>query len=118
MNDAGRTVLLVILALILLPLLWGTVMMGAMGPGMMGGWGGWGSWDGWSPWRALLTMLSTVLVLGGLGAIVWWVFAKAGGLDAQSGGAGDDARAALDARYARGELTREQYHQIRRDLES
>ncbi len=33
MNDAGRSVLLAILALVFLPLLWGTVMMGTMGPG-------------------------------------------------------------------------------------
>lgn len=118
MNDAGRSVLVVILVLVALPLLWGTVMMGAMGPGMMGGgWGGWGGSDGWSPWRGLLGMLSTVLVVGGIAVVGWWAFGRVGGQEA-SGGAGSGARRVLDERYARGELTREQYQQMRSDLES
>ena len=119
MNDGNRSVLLVILLVILLPVLWGTVMMGAMGPGMMGGWDGWG---GWSPWQGFLAMLSTLLVVGGIAAIVWWAFGRAAGAGPSGLGppprAGDDARAILDGRYARGELTREQYQQMRRDLES
>jgi len=118
-NDFNRSWLLVVLLVFLLPLLWGTVMMGTMGGGMMHGWG---DGDGWSPWQGLLAMLSTLLVVGGIGAIVWWAF----GRPAESGpprselgpGAEDGARAILDARYARGELTREQYQQMRRDLES
>lgn len=115
MNDVGRSVLLVILALVLVPLLWGTVMMSAMGPGMMGG--GWGGWDGWSPWRGLLTIFSTLLVIGGIAVIGWWAFGRTGGQEA-SGRAGNGARRVLDERYARGELTREQYQQMRNDLES
>ena len=114
MNDFNRPVLLVVLLVILLPLLWGTVMMGAMGGGMMGGWDG---WDGWSPWQGFLAMLSTLLVIGGIAAVVWWAFARSGGTG-QSPRAEGDARAILDGRYARGELTREQYQQMRRDLES
>lgn len=114
MNDINRPVLLAILLVILLPLLWGTVMMGSMGSGMMGGWG---DGDGWSPWRGFLAMLSTVLVVGGIVTIVWWAFGRAGGAGPPPR-AEDDARAILDRRYARGEITREQYQQMRGDLES
>lgn len=119
MNDFNRSLLLVVLLVILLPLLWGTVMMGALGGGMMHGWG---DGDGWSPWQGFLAMLATLLVVGGVGAIVWWAFGRPGGTGAPGAGQlprGDDnARAILDARYARGELTREQYQQMRHDLES
>jgi len=119
-NDLNRSVLLVVLLVILLPLLWGTVMMGAMGGGMMHG--GWDGWDGWSPWQGFLAMLSTLLVFGGIAALVWWAFGRADVAGPSGHGPAphgeDDARAILDARYARGELTREQYQQMRRDLES
>lgn len=115
MNDPGRTILMRVLVLIALPLLWGGLMMGGgMGPGMMGGWGG---WDGaWNPWRAVLGMVSTVLVIGGVGAVVWWAFGRSTPASPPSGQPG--AREILDARYARGEITREQYQAMRRDLEA
>jgi putative membrane protein len=113
-NDINRSVLLVILLVILLPLLWGTIMMASMGSGMMGGWG---DGDGWSPWRGFLAMISTLLVVGGIAAVVWWAFGRADSAG-PSRRAEDDVRAILDGRYARGELTREQYQQMRGDLES
>lgn len=115
MNDTGRSVLIVILVLILVPVLWATVMMGGMGPGMMGGWG-WGN-GGWSPWQGLLATLSTVLVIGGVVALIWWALAREhrAGTSTRDG---RDARRILDERYARGELTRDQYRQMRDDLES
>jgi len=119
-NDFNRSLMLVVLLVILLPVLWGTVMMGAMGGGMVHD--GWGGWDGWSPWQGFLAMLSTLLVIGGIAALVWWAFGRPGGAGPSGPGASPrgegDARAILDARYARGELTREQYQQMRSDLES
>jgi putative membrane protein len=118
-NDSNRAVLLVVVLVILVPVLWGTVMMGTMGGGMIYGWG---DGNGWSPWQGVLATLSTLLVIGGIGAVTWWAFGRAD--DARPPGPGpvqgsdDDARAILDARYARGDLTREQYQQMRRDLES
>ena len=117
MNDSGRTVLVVILVLIALPLLWGVMMMGGgMGPGMMGGWGPSGGWDRWDPWRAVFGMASAVLVIGGIGAVVWWALGRSPSASPPSSQA--SARDILDGRYARGEITREQYQAMRRDLES
>lgn len=119
MNDFNRSLLLVVVLVIVLPVLWGTVMMDTMGGGMMHGWD---DGNGWRPWQGFLAMLATLLIVGGIGAIVWWAFGRAGeprALDSgQAPGGGDDARAILDARYARGELTREQYQQMRGDLEA
>lgn len=113
MNDTGRTVVIVILVLVVLPLLWGVTMMGGgggMGPGMMGG------WDRPDPWRAALSTVSTVLVIGGIGAVVWWAFGRTASAPPPSGQS--SARDILDTRYARGELTRDQYQAMRQDLES
>lgn len=114
MNDTGRVVLITLVVLIVLPLLWGAVMMGGLGAGMMGGWGGWDT--SWSPWRAIVGMLSTVAIIGGIGAIVVWVFGRTTQVSPPSGQ--PSARDLLDARYAQGGITREQYQQMRRDLES
>lgn len=115
MNDTGRTILIVVIVLVTLPLLWGGMMMGG-GTGMMGGWGPSAGWDSRDPWRAALGMLSTLLVIGGIGAVVWWMFGRTTSVSPPSGQPG--ARDIVDARYARGEITRDEYQQIRRDLES
>lgn len=118
MNDNGRGILILVIALIILPLLWGGMIMGG-GMGMMGGWGPADGWDRWDPWRAGFGMLSTLLVVGGIGAVVWWAFGRTAPASPPSGRPGEaGARDILDARYARGEITREQYQQMRRDLES
>jgi putative membrane protein len=93
----------VVLLLIALPLLFGGLMMG----GMMGG------WRVMSPWGSALFMGFGALVVAGLVLIVVWA-ARQGERGEQ-----DRGRSPLDIakeRYARGELTREQYEQIRRDL--
>lgn len=116
MSGTGRTAVVVILVLVVLPLLWGGMMMGGMGHGMMAGWGGSAGWDRWDPWRAVLGMVSTVLVITSIGAAAWWVFGRTTLASHPSGQSG--ARGILDARYARGEITRGQYRQMRGDLKS
>lgn len=67
-------------------------------------------WDRWDPWRAGFGMLSTLLVVGGIGAVVWWAFGRIVPASPASGRPGEPGtRDILDARYARGEITREQY---------
>ena len=109
MDQMLRTVLIVIasvvLLLIALPLLFGGLMMG----GMMGG------WRVMAPWGSALFMGFGALVVAGLVLIVVWA--------ARQGERGEThrGRSPLDIakeRYARGELTREQYEQLRRDLTS
>ncbi len=121
MGEPTRTGLLVVavvlLALLILPLLGGGAMMGGMmgsgmmGPGIMGGWGGGGAP---SPWWPVFSLVPWLLVVAGIGLLVVWALRQA-----SDGGAASGSRALdiLKERYARGELAREQYEQMRRDLE-
>jgi uncharacterized membrane protein len=85
----------VLLALLLIGLLGGGMMMG---PGMM--------------------VAGPLLVVAAVLLVVWLVAGgRLPGTDAAAGDAGGDgAQAILRERYAQGELTREQYEQMRRDL--
>jgi putative membrane protein len=91
-----------------------------MGGGMMGGFGG--GMGGLGLFGGLLGTLLTIGVLVGLvflGIWLWRRFSAPGGAGSwtQPSGAGQtSAREILQARYARGELTREEYQGILRDL--
>ncbi len=118
MTEQTRNVVILVaigvLVLVALPLLWGGMMMGGMmGPWMMGGWGGWGV--GANPWLGVVTMIFWVLILAGIGLVVVWALRHVG--PRETTGSGPRALDILKERYARGELTREQYEQMRRDLE-
>lgn len=117
MSDSSRAILTVLAAIAVavfgFPLIMAIFMMGGtimMGPGMMGwGWGPVGAWWG------ILGMVFGLAVLAGLVLLVIWAvrqFAPA------AGPSGSRALEVLKERYARGEITREQYEQMRRDLES
>jgi putative membrane protein len=77
---------------------------------MPGGWSGmWGF--GW-----VFMVLFWALIVFGAAALAKWLFFKG-----NPGGSGTPGRNSLDIlkeRYARGEITRDQYAQMRRDLES
>ncbi|OGA72168.1 MAG: electron transporter RnfE [Betaproteobacteria bacterium RIFCSPLOWO2_12_FULL_65_14] len=75
---------------------------------MMGDWGGWGMGFGW-----IFMILFWALVILGILALARWLFSPGG-----SGGSGRTPLDILKERYARGEIDREQYEQMRRDLES
>ena len=83
---------------------------------MMWGWNGWG-WGG-----MLLMMLFWVLVLGGLTALILLAVSGWGrsrtGQSGETRASSDRAIEILKERYARGEITKEQYEQMRRDLMS
>ncbi len=112
MNQAMRMVLvigvIVIAALLVLALLGGAGMMGGYGPGMMGRWsyrlGGW----------AGLPILFAVLIVAGLGLVGVWALQEGRHRPPTAGRRPLDI---LKERYARGELTREQFEQMRRELE-
>lgn len=94
------------LVIILLVLLGGSMM----GPGMMG-WGGFG----FSPLWPILMLLFWALIIGGIVMLLIWMFRQT-----QPTGPGPTGNRPLDIlreRYARGEITREQYQDMRRDLE-
>ena len=75
----------------------------------MHGFGGFGGW-----W--LLGMLFWVAVIVGVVALVVWAVRSAG-RGASAAAPGGDALTVLKLRYARGEITREQFEQMRNDIE-
>jgi putative membrane protein len=78
---------------------------------MMGGWDGWG----WGPgFGWIFMLLFWGLIIFGLLALARWLFSSGG----SGGGTGRSPLDTLKERYARGEITREQYEQMRRDLEA
>jgi len=112
MNQTGRTVVITVLVFLALPLLWGAMMFGGMGPGMM--WGG----DGAEYWNRarILMMVPALLVTAGIVATLFWGVGRAEASAAPP--APPTASDILDARYVRGEITRDQYQQMKSDLRS
>jgi putative membrane protein len=80
---------------------------------MMGGWGGWG-WGMGFGW--IFMILFWALIILGVVALFKWLLS--GGGTVGSAGSSETALEILKDRYARSEINREQYEQIRRDLES
>ena len=116
-RDDNRTLLVTLLAvllvLVLIPVLIMPLLMGGglMLGGMMGGWNGSGM-----TWGAGAGMLGVwVLAIAGLIALGTWVLRRlpaSGSPDTTKA----DPLAILKQRYARGELSRDQYEQMKRDL--
>lgn len=111
-NDSlVRTLLLVLVAIVLLPMLLMTIAMP-----MMGLWGGGHMWNGgmWNGtgagWIGLLFWLVFLVVLV---AVLYGLY----GALRDAGGDGDRAREELRLAYARGELSDEEYETRRERLE-
>jgi putative membrane protein len=112
----GRDVAVVIGALVLVILLvslLGGLMMGwgMMGPGMMG----WGAL-GFNPLGWILMLVFWVLIIGGVALLALWFLREA---TPAAAGPSAPARSLdiLKERFARGEISREQYEEMRRVLE-
>ena len=77
---------------------------------------GWHMWWGvWGVGMMLFMLLFWALIIAGVIALLRWMFGQSG-LSGRS-----DGRRALEIlkeRYAKGELTREQFQAMRRDLET
>ncbi len=87
-----------------------------MGPGMMmGGYGGYGAF-GWI--GMILNLVFTVAVIVGIVWLVIWAVRRAGNGTPASFGqpAAPSPKEILQARYARGEISREEYLSILEDL--
>lgn len=102
---------IILALLIILPvvfgLIWGwyTGGWGMMGPGMMGGFG----------WMWLMPVFSIVL----LGLIIWAIVASVRSLSESRGkdaSKTDSALEVLKKRYARGEISKEEYEEKKKDL--
>ncbi len=112
-NQRAAVVALVsiVLVLVLLPLLMMVGMMGSWmgGVGMIGRWG-----VSISPWWGILAIVFAVLVVLGLVLLaVWGTRHLLAGVTPRSSSALDILR----ERSARGELSREQYDHMRRELQ-
>jgi putative membrane protein len=115
MDTATRKIVVALGILLIVALALSLTMGGMMGPGMMGP-GFTGHWGGW--------MWGAGMWLGGLAMLIFWgalivgavlVVRLLGGLPSH-----DERTSPLDVlkrRYASGEITREQYEQMRKDLE-
>ncbi len=112
------TVLIIVLVVVLaLFLLSGVGMMGfggfGMGPGMMGGSGMMGGYGyGFNPLGAILSLASWALIIGGIVLLVVYFVRNT----KSSTGASESPLDILKARYARGEITKQQFDAIKRDL--
>lgn len=102
---------IVVAFLIVLPLVFGLILgwytggWGMMGPGMMGGFG----------WMWLMPVFSIVL----LGLIIWAIVASVRSLSESRGkdvSKTDSALEVLKKRYARGEISKEEYEEKKKDL--
>ncbi|MHB0869068.1 MAG: SHOCT domain-containing protein [Chloroflexota bacterium] len=108
----GRDIAIVVGAIALVVLLLGVLGGGMMGPGMMG-WGGFG----FSPLWWVFMLLFWVLIISGGAMLLIWLFRQAQPTGAGPGPTTSRPLDILRERYARGEITREQYEEMRRDLE-
>ncbi len=117
MRIQGREIAIIVAAIVVVIVLLALVGGGVMGPGMMGWWGygGYGfAW--WGVVMALMMLVFWALIIGGIVLLVSWLARQ--GQPAGAGPRGERPLDILRERYARGEITREQYEEMRRDLES
>ncbi len=88
---------------------------------MMGwGWGtGWGGAGGW--WGVLMTLAMWAIPLGLIFLFVWALAPRFGGganagVLRQGGGGGRAALDIIEERYARGEISRDEFQRLKEDL--
>lgn len=109
-----RPLVIILAAIVLLPALAMVIMMPMVGMGMWG-WGHmtdtgmWGA--GWGAWMWLVMWLGGLLVVGGLGYLLY------AGLRQNDGGTSDAALEELRMAYARGDLSDEEFEQRRERLD-
>lgn len=109
----GRDIAIAVGVIVLVVLL-----LGGLGGGMMGFGGMMGNYYGPSfGFGGVLMMLFWALVIGGIVLLIVWAVGQGG--KAVPGGARreDAALEILKQRYARRDITKEQFDQMRRDLE-
>lgn len=109
-------IVVVVLVLVLLPILILPLIMGGM---MVGGMMGWNSsnaiWSGSDWWRWLPMLIFWLALIGGLVLVAAWALRRG----RSAGPAPDGVQRELELlkeRYARGEIDKEQYEQIKHDL--
>ena len=92
-----------------------------MGPGIFGCCGGWGRFGSYGWIGILLNVVITLVVLGGIVWLLIWAVRRLSSGQGRNTFAGNQSasqtpREILQIRYARGEITREQYLNMLEDL--
>ncbi len=134
MNNTATVVGIVLVIVLVVLLIGGAGMMGfamtlaphlsaGAGPGMMGGYGGMGGMmrgfgaQGfpYNPVGSILTLAFWALIIAGIVLLVIWLVRNVGrsGLSSPSS---NEALEVLKTRYAKGEITKDQYEEMRRVL--
>jgi len=126
MQKTGTVLGVILVVVLVVLLLGGAGMMGFGGfgtGGMMGGYGGYGGMMGgygpqgfgFNPIGTILSLVFWALIIGGVVLLVVWL-ARNGGRTTLGASAGEIPLDILKARYAKGEITKEQFDAIKRDL--
>ena len=126
MKNAETVLVIVLVVVLVLLLLGGAGMMGFGGfgmGGMMGGYGGYGGMMGgygaqgfgFNPIGTIVSLVFWALIIGGIVLLVVWL-ARNAGRTALGASTGDAPLDILKARYAKGEITKEQFDAVKRDL--
>ena len=121
MKNNNAVIAIVVIVVLAVLLLGGVGMMGfgygMMGPGMMGGYGmmGYGGSNGlgYNPIGSILSLVFWALIVVGLVLLVIWLVRSTGQATASS----ESVLDILKARYAKGEITKEQFDQMKRDVQ-
>jgi putative membrane protein len=114
---------IILVILLLVALFGGAGMMGfggfGMGPGMMSGYGmhGFGGpfGFGFSPLGWILSLVFWALIIGGIVLLAVWL-ARSAGQTSVGRFVSESTLEILKTRYAKGEITREQFNDLRKDL--
>jgi putative membrane protein len=120
MQNAVTGLVIVLVVLLALTLIGGAGMMGfggfGMGPGMMGGGGMMGGYGGYGyafdPLGTILSLVFWALIIGGVALLVVYLVRNAKVPSAS----GESPLDIVKARYARGEINKEQLDALKRDL--
>ena len=123
LQNTTNVIIIVLVVVLVLLLLGGVGMMGFGGFGMgsmMGGYGGYGMHGfgnqygvGSNPFGVILSLVSCALIIAGIVLLVVWFVRNAG---KATGASTQSPLEILKARYAKGEITKEQFESIKRDL--
>ena len=118
MRNAGTVIIVVVIVVLLVLLFGGFGMMGFGGLGMMGGYGMMGRYGyGYSPLGGIVSIVFFALLIAGAVLLVLWLVRNAGVSSMGLRRPGEGPIDILKARYARGEISKEQFDAMRRDLE-
>ncbi len=123
MRNTGTIIGIILIVVLLMLLIGGAGMMGfggfGMGPGMMGGFGmhrfGGPFGFGFNPLGAILSLVFWALIIGGIALLVVWLVRNAGRTSLMPS-TGESPLDILKARYAKGEINKQQYEEMRHDL--